>query len=472
MKKITFLLCLLTLSLGYAQTDVIENFDGTAPNLAPDNAECTAIGLAIGTTQAVSGNSLEIIAQAAGNPWQGAQVIPQGITGIDLTAGSTNRTMTAEVYSTVPGGVLAKVTGGTGPDSATGMNHGGTGWETLTFDFTLGQDNTGPADGIYPVLRFYPLWGTGGGYAGQGSTPCISNAPITIYVDNIMGTLASGETCADGILNNGETEIDCGGPNCPACPNPPSDAPTIPPNRAPGDVISVYSDSYTDEATEQRQPFGDAVVTELDYSGNMIISATTPLPGAGFQYQYFGSNLDLSGMSHMHIDFYFEGAPMTAGTFFTVIAQYNGGSNAVQNNIDVTSLASNTWHEIDVTFDSFAPGQPRDQIQQIIVQINGPDIYGPFYVDNIYFHNNVLSTNDFETSEFKVFPNPTKNDWNISSSNTINNITVYDILGKQVLTLAPNSNEVEIDASALKTGIYFAKIEGFNGSKTVKLIKE
>lgn len=28
------------------------------------------------------------------------------------------------------------------------------------------------------------------------------------------------ETCNDGILNNGETEVDCGGPNCQACPEP------------------------------------------------------------------------------------------------------------------------------------------------------------------------------------------------------------------------------------------------------------
>jgi hypothetical protein len=28
------------------------------------------------------------------------------------------------------------------------------------------------------------------------------------------------ETCNDGILNNGETQVDCGGPNCQACPDP------------------------------------------------------------------------------------------------------------------------------------------------------------------------------------------------------------------------------------------------------------
>jgi hypothetical protein len=51
-------------------------------------------------------------------------------------------------------------------------------------------------------------------------------------------------------------------------------------------------------------------------------------------------------------------------------------------------------------------------------------------------------------------------------------VAVYDILGKQVITLSPNSTETLIDASSLRSGMYFAKIEGANGSKTVKLIKE
>ena len=74
------------------------------------------------------------------------------------------------------------------------------------------------------------------------------------------------------------------------------------------DVMSVYSNSYTQEPTDGYQTFGGAVVSEIDYSGNTILSSTTPNPGAGFQYQYFGAGfMDLSSMTNMHVDFYFEG---------------------------------------------------------------------------------------------------------------------------------------------------------------------
>ncbi|WP_299520441.1 T9SS type A sorting domain-containing protein [Winogradskyella sp.] len=463
MKKITFLFFALTALLSYSQQEVLQDFESGGLG-DPFGGLASASIVADPEPMGTRGQVAEIIASTAGEVWQGTNInIDQNV---ELT---TDKTMSIDVYSTSAISILVKVTGSGdgGPDSSVEANHTGMGWETITVTFNTGQDNTATANGTYTNFVVYPNWDSAGnGYI----NPAIAR---TVYVDNITGTPSAPDPCANGVQDAGEEGIDCGG-TCPnACPNPPSGPPTTPPNRAPADVISVFSDAYTDETTEQRQSFGDAVVTELDFSGNAIISATTPLPGAGFQYQYFGSNLDLSAMTHMHIDFYFEGAPTTAGTFFTVIAQYNGGSNAVQNNIDVTALASNTWHEIDVTFDSFASGQPRDQIQQVIVQINGPDIYGPFYVDNIYFHNNtVLSTNDFETSEFKVSPNPTNTDWNLSSSNTITNVAVYDILGKQVLALAPNSNEAIIDASSLRTGVYFARIDGVNGSKTIKLVRE
>lgn len=98
---------------------------------------------------------------------------------------------------------------------------------------------------------------------------------------------------------------------------------------------------------------------------------------------------------------------------------------------------------------------------------------GIVYIDNLLVtQGNPLSVNNFEASEFKVFPNPTNNEWNISGNTVINNIAVYDILGKRVISMAPNSTESKIDASTLRTGVYFARIDGANGSKTIKLVRE
>lgn len=94
-----------------------------------------------------------------------------------------------------------------------------------------------------------------------------------------------------------------------------------------------------------------------------------------------------------------------------------------------------------------------------------------FYFDDVQF-GAVLSTDDFQKASFRAFPNPTNGDWNISGNSVINKVAVYDILGKQVIVLEPNATEAIIDASSLNSGIYFARIEGLNGFKTIKLIKE
>ena len=99
---------------------------------------------------------------------------------------------------------------------------------------------------------------------------------------------------------------------------------------------------------------------------------------------------------------------------------------------------------------------------------------GTVYFDNVYFSStNVLGTNDFELNDFSVSPNPTRDNWIVKTNNQIiNSVVVFDILGKQVLKLTPNSSEVIIDATELNNGVYLTKITTSNGSKTVKLIKQ
>ncbi|MDT0558460.1 T9SS type A sorting domain-containing protein [Ichthyenterobacterium sp. W332] len=82
-----------------------------------------------------------------------------------------------------------------------------------------------------------------------------------------------------------------------------------------------------------------------------------------------------------------------------------------------------------------------------------------------------LSNEEFDTSEFNVSPNPTKNTWNIESNQVIIGVEVFDILGKRVMNLKPNTEEVNLDASQLINGVYFARIESVNGTKTMKLVK-
>ncbi|GEP51873.1 hypothetical protein FNO01nite_25450 [Flavobacterium noncentrifugens] len=95
------------------------------------------------------------------------------------------------------------------------------------------------------------------------------------------------------------------------------------------------------------------------------------------------------------------------------------------------------------------------------------------YDSGAYSFGAPLTASSFEKNKFAAFPNPTQNQWNIRTSNgVIENIKVVDVTGKKVISINPNATEAAIDASALQSGIYFAKVSAGNTTSTVKLIKE
>lgn len=90
-----------------------------------------------------------------------------------------------------------------------------------------------------------------------------------------------------------------------------------------------------------------------------------------------------------------------------------------------------------------------------------------------YNITSTLDVNNFETITFKVYPNPTQDNWIFNSSTeNIESIVIVDITGKTVKTAAPKSNQATIDASGLTAGLYIAKITTATAAQTLKLIKQ
>lgn len=89
-----------------------------------------------------------------------------------------------------------------------------------------------------------------------------------------------------------------------------------------------------------------------------------------------------------------------------------------------------------------------------------------------------LSTQNLETTNFSLYPNPTKNIINVQSQQlSLDNATieVYDFSGKTVKSKNFNGQKrtVSLNVSRLKTGIYFLKIKTANGaSQLLKFIKQ
>jgi len=84
-----------------------------------------------------------------------------------------------------------------------------------------------------------------------------------------------------------------------------------------------------------------------------------------------------------------------------------------------------------------------------------------------------LSVEDNSFENFKVYPNPTNNTWNFENFGvSIQNISIFDVNGKETLNVDLNNTVGVISADQLSRGIYLAKVKLTNGSHTtVKIVK-
>ncbi|MDG5491348.1 T9SS type A sorting domain-containing protein [Psychroserpens sp. SPM9] len=142
---------------------------------------------------------------------------------------------------------------------------------------------------------------------------------------------------------------------------------------------------------------------------------------------------------------------------------------------DIIDLRSTSG---DFTLTMDATGFTSGEHIQYGFQMIGPNINLDMSFDAAYDNLGsivvapaTLNVEEFSTNEFSVFPNPTASSWMVKATQDISSIQVFDVLGKQVLTMKTSGNNVEIDASNLISGVYFAKISSDKGTKTIKLIK-
>jgi len=115
-------------------------------------------------------------------------------------------------------------------------------------------------------------------------------------------------------------------------------------------------------------------------------------------------------------------------------------------NVDTAIVGSYT-----VTYDvSDANGNAADTVTRIVTV------------------EDALSMVEIEKIELDIFPNPTSSIWQINSSEIINIVQIFDVVGKMLIYKKTDSMDVLIDATSLLDGVYLVLI---NNNKMVRLIK-
>lgn len=252
----------------------------------------------------------------------------------------------------------------------------------------------------------------------------------------------------------------------------PPSAATDPIARNAWDVISLYSDAYTDEASTFDAGWcGFSSVEEVMIFGNPTQKwLNNACQGIVLDTGIDASAWNTAAGTNLHVDVYIEaGTDLTSSVFNLKFVQIPGGG-ALEINLNVASspaLVAGSWMSLDIPVDLTTFTGFKE------FGITSPNLNNIVWYDNLYVYRaSTLSTDKFDIADFSVYPNPSNMEWNIvTKSQVINEIQVFDVLGKNVLSLSPNKAETVIDGSSLKSGLYFAQIKTATGISSIKLIK-
>jgi len=350
MKKITLIIMLLAFTFGFSQSIPVTFDSGVTAgvNWKADSGMDSATVEAVPGDTSTNGLAGKMVSQAPGtgvNPWQNAQLTLTD-NYIDLRT-TTNQIITLDIYSVNAIDFLVKLEqteSGAAVTTQTAVSHGGSGWQTLTVDFST---IASPPNEQFKLLVLFPNWDASINDFGSAFAS-------TTYVDNISAPVG------DAIV-------------LPAAPTTNAPTPTVDASN----VISIYSDAYTDiTGTNFNPAWGQstAVNTAYDPTGE---GTNTVIEYSNLNYQ--GTEFpttDISAMTKVHFDIW---------TANEATVQFTPISPGAETLVDVSSTGG-TWTSIDLPLSSFPNVVLSDVFQFKFVGS------GTVYLDNIYFYSTPPTT--------------------------------------------------------------------------------
>jgi hypothetical protein len=174
-------------------------------------------------------------------------------------------------------------------------------------------------------------------------------------------------------------------------------------------------------------------------TGDDVVYAFTPDQNGTY-------NFDLSNTLDDWIGFWlFEGCPFTS-----VVAYHTAISGTTRSLPAISLIGGTTYYVVISTW-------PAPQST-------------PYTLDITL---DALSIGEVEMNDtFSYYPNPVNNTLTLKGAKTIQDVTIYNMLGQEVLRTAPNTFDSDMDMSNLKAGTYFVKVTVENATKTIKIIKK
>ena len=412
MKKITFIIFLMASSLGYSQS-LPFNFSSANQLFFGDNCVTSL------TTDA--GNDVMQVV-GSGQNFDNAQIVLAQNLNLSNNANNTITFRFKQTSTTGSGSHLLKFENGTGGPATVELpfTSTGTGWNNISLDFGAGLGNFGK------VVIFTDF----------------NNATAGTY---LIDDLAGGTNVTPP-------------PPLPT-PSGPAPVPTLPAST----VISMYGESYPNTFLYS---FGTATDVDLDPSAAVNNALKIDLSVAGFGAGY--AQTDVSSMQFVHFDYWTSNAT----NFSLYLISNNPVVEKIYNLPTNQPIVQNAWTSVNIPL-SFFTSQGFNPVTWFQYKFdNASPVAGTIYFDNVYFTSSALSTSSFDTAKIKMYPNPTSTNLTIENTDIIDNVTIINTLGQEVMKQNSTTAVVSLSVSDLQSGVYIVKIVSAGNTVTQRFIKK
>jgi len=251
------------------------------------------------------------------------------------------------------------------------------------------------------------------------------------------------------------------------------------PEQEPEDVISLFSNAYTNVLVDTwSAEWDDADVENVQINGDDV-KLYTNVVYAGIE---FGTEtIDATGMDHFHMDIWTPDPTAAPAIFkiklvdFGADGEYGGGDDVKHEiTFDETTLATEEWVGLDIPFSDLTGLITTGHLAQLIFTSDPNTVY----VDNVYFYDSSVGIVDelaSLTSDYVLssnYPNPfnptTTIDFALKKAGNVS-LQVFDTNGQLVKTLingnlTPNFYKTKWNAtnennSLVASGIYFYRLK-------------
>jgi hypothetical protein len=250
-------------------------------------------------------------------------------------------------------------------------------------------------------------------------------------------------------------------------------APTVAapkPTKLAADVISMFSNAYTNVNVDTwRTSWSVATLNDIQIDTNDV-KKYTALDYAGVET--VTNKLNVTAMDTFEFDLWTPNST----TFKYKLVDFGadgafGGGDDKEHELTLTPTL-NTWNHVAVSLSDFTGLTTKANIAQLVFA-SVPSGTSIVYIDNVLFSKKMQTgLASVKSEKVGVYPNPANKSFTITSTNAIQNITIYNALGQAVLNSLTNSNNVNMDIATLPNGIYTIKVT-INGLDTFnKLVKE